>query len=62
MKKPLRSEKEIAKRIKIYEHLRKECKKLNYRPSQYWYQAKIEALLWVLRVPYARLQFTDWEN
>jgi len=42
--------------------LRKECKKLNYKPSQYWYQAKVEALLWVLGEDYSRLKFVEWEE
>jgi len=58
----LKSKEEIEKRIKIYEHLRKECKKLNYKPSQYWYQAKVEALLWVLGEDYSRLKFVEWEE
>jgi len=58
----MRTEDEIKKRIIIYEHLRKECKKLNYKPSQYWYQAKVEALLWVLGEKYPRIKFVDWER
>lgn len=58
----MRNEKEIEKRVKIYEHLRKECKKLDYKPSEYWYQAKVEALLWVLGNAYSRLIFVEWEK
>jgi len=58
----MRSKREIEKRIEIYEHLRKECKKLGHRPSQVWYQAKVEALLWVLGESYSRLKFCEWEE
>jgi len=57
----MRSEEEIRKRLKIYIHLWKECKKLNYKPSQYWYLAKVEALLWVLGEDYTRVITTEWE-
>lgn len=56
----MKTVKEIIKRLLIYDHLRKECKKINYKPSQYWYQAKIEALLWVLGVKYNRILFIEW--
>jgi len=58
----MRSEREIRERIKVYEHLRRECKKIGYRPSQFWYQAKVEALLWVLGESYSRLKFCEWEE
>jgi len=58
----MRPEKEIDERIKIYEHLRKESKKLNYKLGAFWYQAKEEALLWVLGDDYSRLKFVEWEE
>jgi len=57
----MRSEEEIRKRLKIYKHLYEECKKLNYKPSQYWYLAKAEALLWVLGEDYVRVITAEWE-
>jgi len=58
----MRSEEEIKKRIKVFKHLRKESLKLNYKPSAYWYQAKVEALLWVLGSDYSRLSFVEWDE
>jgi hypothetical protein len=51
----MRSEEEIRKQFDIYKALYGKCKELSYKPSQYWYLAKLETLLWVLGDDYARI-------
>jgi len=57
----MRTSERILKQLRIYKHLYEECKKLNYKPSQYWYLAKIETLLWVLSDDYARIKTSELE-
>jgi len=58
----MRTKADIAKRISVYKRLWKECRKMDYKPAQYWYQAKLEALLWVLGEDYSRLKFAEWDK
>ena len=44
----MRSREEIEKQLKIMVEMYEKAKELNYKPSIYWYLAKIEALAWVL--------------
>jgi len=42
------SREEVAKRLQIMLEMYKKAKELDYKPSMYWYLAKVEALAWVL--------------
>jgi len=52
----------ILERLVTLELLRRKCKELDYKPSQFWYEAKIEALLWVLGINFERVFLCNWDD